>query len=83
MKKIIWNTPVNHDDSRSLKQHAFIGLERGRFYEEKYAGNRALCSSRLGIIDEDEKFIKLSEIDSEKFDNKKACKRCSKIVEKK
>jgi len=79
MKKVIWNTPVNHDDSGSLKQHAFISAERGRFYEEKYEGNRALCSCRLGIINEDERFIKLSEIEPEEFDESKACKKCAKI----
>lgn len=50
--KIVWHTPDSMDGERTFKQHGFISAPRGKFYEEKYQGNKAMCN-RGGVIDED------------------------------
>lgn len=75
----VWNAPENSDASRVLALHAFIPKQRGKWYEDKYEGNKSLCG-RIGIANESERFITISEIDNEKFDETKACKQCVRIA---
>ena len=74
--KLIWNTPLSQDGERKLRQHAFIQKQRGKWYQEKYEGNVSLCRN-VSIVDESERFIKVSEIELEPFNIEICCKKCA------
>lgn len=76
---VLWSSPTSSDGERTLAQHAFVSKLRGKWWGDKYEGNVALCS-RMGIADENERFIPLAEIEAENFDETKACKRCTLIA---
>lgn len=78
---VVWNAPENRYGEKTLSQHAFVSAIRGRYYEEKYEGNRSLCG-KIGIGNENEQYLRLDEIESEHFDSIKACKRCAAIAQK-
>lgn len=80
-KMVVWYTPENYDASKTLSQHAFMPKQCGKWYEDKYEGNISLCR-KIGIANENEKYIKIDEIDSENFNEIKACKRCTNIAKK-
>lgn len=77
MKKVIWDSLENSDQSKTLKQHGFIEKECGGIWADKYMGNTSLCG-RIGAHD-GSKYIALSEFNSEDLNEEKACKRCLKI----
>lgn len=80
---IIWNAPCSLDGERTGKQHAFIAAKRRKaFWMEPHDGNRTLCSSRKGIINENEEFIPAEDIESEEMFEHLACKTCLKIYKK-
>jgi len=72
-----WSTVDSFDGERTLKQHFYIPAMRGKPWETSYEGNRTLCKLRGGIVDENEKFVSIEDIDSEMI-SKNACKRCLK-----
>ena len=76
---VLWSSPTSSDGERTLAQHAFVSKLRGKWWEDKYEGNVALCS-KMGIADENERYIPLTEIEAENFDETKACKRCTLIA---
>jgi len=78
--EIVWSTADNSTGTKTLAQHAYKAKMRGKYYGEPYEGNVTLCG-QFGIMNEDEKFMKVSEIDSEHHNKQKACKTCTKIYE--
>ncbi len=78
---VVWKTLDSMDGERTLKQHAFIPDKRGAFYEDKYDGNKALCS-KSGIHDGD-KFVNIENELSEDIDEVSYCKKCLKIYKAK
>ena len=77
---VVWDTLENFDASTILSQHAFVSVERGAFYEDKYDGNKSLCG-KVGAHD-GYKYIALKDFDSEELNEEKACKTCLKIYRK-
>jgi len=77
---VIWDTLENFDASSVLSQHAFVSAKRGKYYEDKYNGNKSLCGN-IGAHDGD-KYIALKDFDGEKLNEEKACKTCLKIYRK-
>ena len=73
-----WNTTLSSDGEREMKQHFFIEAERGAYYEDKYKGNKTLCS-RLGVSD-GERYLKVDELKGEALNKEKACKTCFRLV---
>jgi hypothetical protein len=72
MEQLKWVTPESSDGERTLKQHAFISAIRKRKYTlEEYPGNRALCSHRAGMMNENEEFEPFDKIEGE--DQKENC----------
>ncbi len=78
---VVWQTLDGMDGERTLKQHAFIPAQRGAFYEDKYNGNKALCS-KSGIHDGD-KFVNIENEYSEEINEGSCCKKCLKIYKAK
>lgn len=77
---VVWDTLGNFDASTILSQHAFVSVKRGRYYEDKYDGNKSLCG-KIGAHDGD-KFIALKDFKPEVLNEEKACKTCLKIYKK-
>lgn len=77
---VVWDTLENFDASTILSQHAFVSAKRGKYYEDKYDGNKSLCG-KIGAHDGD-KFIELKDIKPEVLNELKACKTCLKIYKK-
>tara|TARA_A100000172_G_C3044260_1_gene111851 strand:+ start:25892 stop:26197 length:306 start_codon:yes stop_codon:yes gene_type:complete len=77
---VVWDTLENFDASTTLAQHAFVSVQRGKYYEDKYDGNKSLCG-KIGAHDGD-KFIALKDFNPEVLNEEKACKTCLKIYKK-
>ena len=74
---VVWQTLDNMNGEKTLKQHAFTHAKRGAFYEDKYDGNKALCS-KSGIHDGD-RFVNIENEPSEEIDEGSCCQTCLKI----
>lgn len=77
---VVWDRLENFDTSNILAQHAFVSIKRGKYYEDKYDGNKSLCG-KIGAHDGD-KYINLKDFDGEELNEEKACKTCLKIYRK-
>ena len=73
----VWNTADSTDGERSLRQHFFIPFKRGKFWEDEYIGNTAICSRRIGLADENERYVTIDNIDPEE-QKSNCCKKCLK-----
>lgn len=78
--EIKWFTADNNEGTATLKQHAFVRATRTRQYTgEDYPGNRALCSHRSGITNEDEEFEDFDKIESEP-QSEHCCEKCKRLA---
>lgn len=78
---VVWVSIDDINGEHTISQHAFISAKRGKWYEDKYDGNKSLCG-KIGAHDGD-KFIALKDLNSEELNEEKACKTCLKIYKKK
>lgn len=77
---VVWDRLDNFNGEYTLAQHAFVSVKRGKWYEDKYDGNKSLCG-KIGAHDGD-KYIALKDFDGEELNEEKACKTCLKIYKK-
>ena len=77
-EEVIWSTMDNQHGEVSLKQHAYMSVQRKRPWSgELYEGNKTLCS-KLGASYDGEIYTTIDRIDSEAI-SENACKKCLKI----
>ena len=78
--RIFFATLESFDGERTLKQHGYTEAMRGAWYADKYKGNKQLCNKKGGVHDGD-KFVSMDEINAEKIDRDKCCKKCLRIYD--
>jgi hypothetical protein len=77
---ILFATLESSDGERTLKQHGYTEAMRGPSYSDKYEGNKQLCNKKGGVHDGD-KFVSMNEINPEKIDRDRCCKKCLRIYD--
>lgn len=71
------------DGERIIKQHAYAPtIRKTAWTREEYHGNRALCNSRVGVMNENEDFEDYEKLESEPIKDT-CCKKCLKIYNNK
>jgi len=77
---VVWDSLESFGTNKILAQHAFVSAKRGKYYEDKYDGNKSLCG-KIGAHNGD-KYIELKDFDGMELNEEKACKTCLKIYRK-
>ena len=80
-QEVKWYQAPNFSDTAMLAQHAYIKVIKKDWYGEEYESNKALCSKTF-ISEDGETGMPWSKLESEKFRENMACKKCIKILNK-
>lgn len=83
-EKFVIATLESWSGMRTLKQHIFIETDiTVNYTDDKYKGNKSLCSKMAAYIHFDDFPMPLQEIENEPIDKKTICKTCERIARKK
>lgn len=82
---LVW-TWVENETGNYSSMHCYCGRKRkdpvGQYTGETHDGNSALCNKRLGVSEDGDSFLAISQIISDELDRDQACKKCLKIYDR-